>query len=535
MKKLLLSMALAATLATPAAAQWVTDPSQANPVTPDDVTNYGYETATTKGGATYVYTQVPTAANTLEMRLQIIDRDGYKTQDIDGILLSDYPNLTFTMVNQHLMVDNDGNAIVAVYDFRTGNGAYTIYKATEEGDTLWHHTLDAGNANGNSATMSMACSADGGYVFAYESWADDGSTPILCKMFKLDANGNDVWGGAKVLKDPDGQQDYAYPYLVDAGNSQTMLIHAQGTNQDLIAQLYNADGSLAWDEETYVYSGGFVDGMPLHTMLNVFPGPDGGAFVAWIDADNSTGTMENRLSYIHADGTYGFTTGEEGTNISNDNDYTRQVPDHLYYDAAEKAAYVIYRQYSQTLQNYQGVYAQKLSLEGELLWGASGKALIALQETGTYNYLDVQGATEGRVAFFYMYQDNSDGSYLGPVRCVMELRDKDGNQVQAPVEFATSKALKYSLEMTPLIDGQYYLATWSETNADGNDVVYMQRVYLNGKLTAIEKVDADKAKAPLRKEYYSVGGQRLSVPGKGVGIVRNVYADHSTSTVKLNK
>lgn len=536
MKRFLLSMVLTAAMATPTMAQWVSDPTQANLVTPDDVTNYGYETATNKNGTTYVFTQVPTANSTLEMRLQIIDCDGYKTQDIDGLLLCDYPNLTFTMVNQHLMLDNDGNAIVAVYDYRTGNAAYTIYKATEEGDTLWHRTLDAGNPTGSSAALTMACSADGGYVFAYENWSDNSTDDSheYIKLFKLDANGNDAWGGAKVLKDPDGQQDYAYPYLVDAGNSQTMLVYAQGSNQDIIAQLYNADGTPAWDEDVYVYSGGFVDGMPLHTMLNVYPAPDG-AFVTWANADNSTGTMENRLSYIKADGTYGFTTGEDGTNISNDTYYTRQVPSGLCYDEKEQAVYTIYRQYDQSVQSYQGVFAQKMSLDGELLWGANGKAIVDMQETGTYNYLDAQMAGEGRVAFFYLFQDNSDGTYLGPVRCVMVTYDKDGNQVQGPTEFATSKALKYSLKVTPLVNGEYFLATWSETNEGDNDVVYMQRVYLDGTLTAIERVDANMAKALLRQEYYSADGKQLAKPAKGMNIVRSIYSDNSTSTKKIER
>lgn len=536
MKKFLLSMALASAMAMPAVAQWVSDPSTANLVTPDDVTNYGYETATNKNGITYVFSQVPTINSTLEMRLQIIDRNGNKTQDVDGLLLSDYANLTFTMANQHLMLDNDGNAIVAVYDYRTGNAAFTIYKATEEGDTLWHHTLDAGNPTGSSAALTMACSADGGYVFAYENWSDNATDDSheYIKLFKLDANGNDVWGGAKMLKDPEGQEDYANPFLIDAGNSQTMLIYAQGSNQDLVAQLVNADGSFDWEEPTYVYSGGFVEGMPLHTMMDVYPGPQGSAFVSWINADNSTGTMENRLAYILPDGSYGFTTGENGTNISNANDYTRQVASGLCYDEDEQAVYTIYRQYDQSVQDYQGVFAQKMSFEGELLWGAEGKAIIDMQDTGTYNYLSTQKATDGNVAFFYMYQDNTGNNYQAPVRCVMVIYDKDGNLVQEAKEFATSASLKYSLEVTPLIDGKYYLASWSETNAENNDVVYMQRVYLDGTLTAIERVDANKAKSLLRQEIFSADGKRLAKPAKGMNIVRNVYSDNSTNTEKLN-
>ena len=140
MKRILLSMALAAAMAAPVSAQWVNDPAQCNIVSPAGSNNYGYDIQTNANGMTYVFMQIP-HNETIEMRLQILDKDGVKTLPEEGQLISAEANQTWTKVNQHLLIDRDGNAVIAVFDFRKGNETYTIYKYDETGKELWARAL----------------------------------------------------------------------------------------------------------------------------------------------------------------------------------------------------------------------------------------------------------------------------------------------------------------------------------------------------------------------------------------------------------
>lgn len=521
MKRTLLSFIMGTMVAYPLMAQWATDPSVNNLVSPEGSNNYGYEIKTTGDGLSYMYIHIPNGNNP-SLRIQVIDKDGYKVLPDSCKELSAESNLTYTKVNQSLMVDKEGNAIVAVSDMRYGGECYTIYKVNKAGEVLWSKALNGGVSLGSTAMMSMVCSEDGGYVFAYEAY--NNNVPVVISVEKLKADGTDAWEAPLLFKDADGQSDYADPYLVDAGASQTMLVYAKGANQDLMATLIDFDGSFVWDDDVVVYQGGFSSN-PLHTMMAVTEAPEGGAFVAWMNPDQSTGDYENRLSYVMNDGTYGFSTGDMGTNVSNDTQYSRGYPK-LYCDKEEKAIYMVWQQYDQVYQSNHGLYMQKMSLDGELLWGANGKAVVPMQDTDTYSYYSIQGAGEGQVAIFYMKLNGMASN--GTVGSYMVVYDKDGNEVRKSENFTTRETNKTKLETSQLIDGQYYLTNFEEDNN-----VYMQRLYLDGTTTGIKNVNGgSSSKTLLRHEIYSVNGERQQSPMKGVNIIRNVYSDNSVGTVK---
>lgn len=528
MKRILLSMALAAAFAAPVSAQWSQDPSQCVVASPDNTDNYGYEIKTNANGMTYVFMQIPNNG-TIEMRLQILDKNGVKTLPDDGYLISAEKNQSWTKVNQQLLIDKDGNAIIAVFDFRTGNEGYTIYKFDEKGNELWSRTLSDGKVDEAVVCMSMVNTSDGGYMFAYNTYSYD-DTPSSIYVYKLKADGSYAWTNPLILNDPNGANDYTYPFLEDAGDGQAMLIYAKGSNKDLYARMIDIDSESAWDEDVVVYRGGWASSIPLHTMMNVYSAPEGGAFVAWTNPDNSTGNYENRLSYIKNDATYGFSTGEEGTNVSNDTEVSRMYPK-VYYDKNEQAIYTVYREFDQSYQTYQGLFIQKMSLEGELLWGPNGKPVIDKQDTISCSYATIQGAKDGQVAVFY--QTMKANSTKDPVSSYIAIYDKAGNQVMAPVNFTTSDAVKNNLESSQLIDNEFYVVSWDEEPDIHTGKICLQRVFLDGSVTGIKDINKDNSKTLLHKEVYSLSGERLQNLSKGVNIVRNVYTDNTTSTSKV--
>ena len=223
MRKVLLSAAMMLAAVATTSAQWPTSPAESLVVNPAGENNYGYEIKTNDAHVTYVFMQIPIGGDRISMRLQILDKDGNKLLTESGKELCAEHNRSYTSVNQHMLIDKDGNAVIAVSDQRSGGDNYTIYKVTEQGDVLWETELNNGLPIGSAAAMSIANSDDGGYVFAYEVY-NDMSVSVSAKILveKLSADGKSQW--QQRLEDPDGLVPYAYPYLVDAGASQAILV-----------------------------------------------------------------------------------------------------------------------------------------------------------------------------------------------------------------------------------------------------------------------------------------------------------------------
>lgn len=513
MKKLFVSLAMASAMITPSFAQWEGDPSIGNRVNPDNQTNYGYDIETTDKGTTYLYTTVPTEDQYVqEMRLQVIDPNGNMLLPVEGYLISAKKNKSFTVVGDNLLVDNkDNSALVAVSDQRTGADGYTMYKFNDKGEKLWETTIDNSTTLDGLAFMHMVACEDGGYMLAYLTY-NTGTNDQFIVVNKLNNDGSLAWDEPVFIKSD--SEIFSYPYLVDAGSSQAMLVYAKGGNQDLYARLIDFDGSSVWGEDILVYRGGFAPAIPLHVMMNAGQAPDGGVSVTWMGVDKSTGTYENMFSVINNDGTYAFSTGETGTNISNATEYARCYPDFIY-NKEEKAFYMTFHVFEPVYQKLVGIFMQKMSLEGELLWGANGIAVEPIDDVNTLAWPVIRDAGNGNFAIFYLYQNNT--SVLNPVYARMHIYDKDGNKLESSDNIATRECVKNGLYVSPLLDNNHYIISYSEDLLGSeNENIYLQWVGIDGGIsTGINNASSEvKVGSAGKTEYYSPAGMRLNEPAK---------------------
>lgn len=506
MKKFLLLLT-AVLCGTAARAQWTSDPAVNTRVTAIGKEDYGREVKTTADGRTYIVSITPEGGKNLAWRLQIVDKDGRITFPEEGMVVSCERNKTWTVVNQNLLVDRDGNALVFVNDFRNSSGntdlvSNTVYKIAPDGTMLWPETgidLSGGATFELTAHISAVQTTDGGYVMAYQTVGDDDYNKTTVRVEKLNADGTAAWSKPLVLAD--ANRNYSYPYLVDAGDNQVLMIYLAGSNLDVMARLLDFDGSSVWSEDTKLYQGGF-DQIPVWTHLAVNPAPDGGAFVTWRDDRYYESQFSNYISYIKNDGTLGFPGGVNALKISYA-EYSRMDPS-VVYDEQEKCVYAVYRQFSQNMQSRCGIYMQKISLDGELLWGPEGKPVVAIQDEVTTGYATVQKAGGSDIAVFYQCRTLADGN----VHSYVMKYDKDGNGLwDKPVNFATTVSEKNDLLSSPLIDDKYWVLNWEDYRDVDNlktNCLYLQRVNTDG---------------------------TLGVPGD-VGIHRNTaYGDAGTVTV----
>lgn len=140
MKKGLLTC-ICALLCLSAVAQWKDNPSEALLGWPDGKSYYANEIQIGEDGTTWLCVYHP-QNGTIATTVQAIDSTGVKLLGEEGLLVSEERNMTYTVVNQLIMVDKDGNAIVVVHDLRNSPSeeqllSYTIYKVSPEGEMLW--------------------------------------------------------------------------------------------------------------------------------------------------------------------------------------------------------------------------------------------------------------------------------------------------------------------------------------------------------------------------------------------------------------
>ncbi|MCR5130243.1 MAG: hypothetical protein K6C10_02110 [Prevotella sp.] len=518
MKKIVLIL-LAIVLPLQMAMAWEEDPYVNDAVIPDTYNVFGYDIQSNLNGMTYVFYQTSSSGG-ITMRLQVLDRDGQKTLGGDGVVVSDEANLSYTSVNQLMFVDREGNAVLPVSDCRAGNRQqlYTIYKVNEKGETLWSTTLNNAEVNGSLANMQVAQVEDGGYVFAYFRYGRDAENNNIyyVTLEKLSEDGESEW----ISNVYEEGTMISYPYLVNAGEGRVMLIYCVGNNYDLTAQLINADGSLGWDEPLTFYTGGFSPIRAIHTAINVKPAPDGGALVAWMHV---AGTYETQLTWIRNDRTFAFETEDGSVLVSNNSTMSRYLPNMLY-NEDDGNIYLTYRQFDQSHQENQGIYMQKISPKGELLWGEEGKPVVEVQSESQYKYPSIQRADNGNLAVFYQSLDGQADS--GPVGSYITIFDADGNQVRPLQNFSTNDDTKSALGTTPLLDNDHYLAWWTVRPTSSTLQIMMQYVCPDGSTSGVQPlISCDNDQKLLREECFDVAGKRISAPSKGVSILRKVYAN----------
>lgn len=519
-----------------AAAQWNTDTSVNNLITPTQEECYNFEIRTNDNGITYAFMEIP-INGIIVKKLQILDKDGYKIFDDDCKVISNENTFSFTVLGRHILIDDKGDALIVVNDQRTGEYGHTLYKFDENGNEIWGNVqLNDGKALYLAFNNTICQTSDGGYVIAYLS--NDKSydnADSYVQIEKVDRDGKIVWKPIRIGYGEDEEQ-CIYPYVMDAGDGRCMVIYAEGSEINLKARLLDTDGNAVWKEDVVVYDYGAWGMMPLHIMMNVYEGPDNGVLIAWQDLRDG-GSYRNSLSYITKDGAYGFPTGSEGTTVSNDDGYSRRYPK-VFYDDKERAFFCFYRQYDQYYQDYCGLFMQKISYEGERLWGDNGKAVIDIQNEDKYDYCSIRNIDDDRFAVFY--QKAVGYKALSTVYSYIIIYDKDGNQLTEPVNFSTSETTKSELYISEIIDGRYFIASWSEDrrtkepdDKTPKNAAYVQRIDCEAIHTGINDINTDEYKESLKKDIFSIDGKKQNTLIKGVNLIRYINNDGTIETKKV--
>ncbi len=459
MKKNLLLATVCVLSAVSALAQWNSDPAINAYAWPKSEAYYSNEMGITPDGKTWLAVNFPNYGG-VSTAVQLIDTAGNWVFE-EPIVLADYDARSWTSYGQILFVDRDGNAIVSVNDSRYGSGSglenHTVYKISPEGEFLWGEdgiTLEGENVYDLVASMSICQLADGSYVFAWQHSHTDNFNMMSIEMQRLSADGEMLWN-AEDVRLHDAKVNYMYPYVVDGGSNQVILLYAKGTAQDLYARKLDFDGTPVWSEDTRVYNGGWGS-IPIWTLLSVAPSGDGGVLVTWNDDRYFTNIESAYMAYVKPNGEMGFNINN-GLKLGYSE--LRAFTVKCIYDKVTDSFIAMWDEASSG-QSWNRVVAQRVSKDGELLWSENGLEIKPIEQTN-YGYFSVQNSVNDEVAFFYMR--NYTNSF-GDVEAFVTTVNVNDTTIRRESEFTKGDRIseKSSLKSTPMHDGKYWIVKWED-------------------------------------------------------------------------
>lgn len=187
-----------------------------------------------------------------ELRLQLLDADGYPQWDPAGLLVSDHPQSS-ALFRYDLQVDGQGNAVVAFQDERTGQLDIVVYKVAPSGAMLWGvdgvELTDVGATQGLAPVVVVL--ADQHVVIAWN--ANDGGSSRWVPFQLLDEQGVPLW---TVPQRVPGTANHTRPQLVGTLDG-FLLQYVEETGNfpftnTLYVQRYDAMGGAVWNQPTQI-------------------------------------------------------------------------------------------------------------------------------------------------------------------------------------------------------------------------------------------------------------------------------------------
>ena len=461
-----------------ALAQWGNSATESLWVNTADEYYYSFDVQQAHNGNTWFYMDYAPDAHCV----QLYDSTGVALLGDKWMLVSNYPDRITGYVNNNLFVDREGNAIVVVSDLRhapanTDWGTYTAYKISQTGEMLWGEdgiSIDGGNGTHINACMGITQLSDDSYVFTW-THCDDDEVLFSIDVQRVSVGGELLWDAAETrLTDTEGKVTYFWPYVVDAGMGQCILVYTRGSNNDLYARKLDFDGTPVWSKDVRIYRGGFLN-TPLWGVLYVEPSGDGGVIVTWYDDRYNTGIESIYMSYVKPNGELAFSEGEEGLRLT----YSgyRALSTTCTYDSHSDSFIAFWREATPGQGNYR-VVAQSVSKEGELLWGEEGLVVEDFGEYVSYGDLCLQSAHDGEIAAFYMRRNQLDYGNVDVCMQIIDTRTGAFRWEESPILTSTQQPTeKNEIQVTDMLPNGSWIFCWDDRGVESNPDY--KRLYIN--------------------------------------------------------
>ncbi len=408
--------------------------------------------------------------NNYNIRLQRLDNNGNILWQENGLLVSDHPSMSW-ITDWDMTVDHENHAIITFQDIRNaGNNNIYAYRISPEGEFIWGEDgIELSNNERFEASPKVTVTNSNNSIIAWQSKYNTSKiviqkiSPDGTKLFGesgkdiTSATGNLTW--PQLL--PSGEDDFIMKYYEDTGANWAPTRH-------LFAQRYDLDGEPVWDDPAEIQTAGTITAWT--QLLPIKPDGNGGFYIAWHDNQISGTISSSWIQHVDHEGNTSFT--ENGLLLSNRNDFNQFNPKFVQDEAGENI-YVYWDEVTGD-QNQSGIYGQKITSGGALLWGEGGKKIIDIsnQETLISDLLP----HDNKAVLIYKTTTASNNTFIA------QYLDENGQNFWEPatIAFASAQSGKGRIVSSHFND-QYWVFAFEDDRNEKYDI-FMQNLYPDGML-----------------------------------------------------
>jgi hypothetical protein len=444
-------------------AQWSNDPNQNTPIGAAAGEQAIPKVAVYESGTSYISWFSQEAGN-YNVRLQKLDILGNKMWADEGLLVSSHPAMTW-LTDWDLAVDYSGYAILVFQDVRTGDNNIYAYRISPSGEFVWGaNGLALSNNADFEASPVVTVTQANNAVFAW-------SRESFLMMQKVSPAGQKLWGENGIQLQ--GPEEYTWPELIPVQEDEILMGFFKQTGpfwaptKNVFIQRFNANGQGMWGNGQAISNNA---GIPAYVKMEMISDDNNGAFITW-HRDNGF-VFDAYVQHIAHDGALSFPAN--GLVLSN-NSSIHQLDPVLAYDAPTGDLYSFWREHNAN-QSMRGISGQRISSDGNRLWGVQGKIILPMQ-SGEKAGLSA-ALTDGEPVI--CYYDSPAGSMNSFVKA-MRL-DENGNTVwqQEQVALSLVESDKMHFDASLFVNNQLII-TWADKRNDGGDI-YAQNLLADGNL-----------------------------------------------------
>ncbi len=357
-------------------AQWTSD-TTTNTVIRDSAVAIIPLVSPGPNGSTYISWFEKNGAN-FDLHMQLLDSNGYKLWSPAGKIVSNYPQDSI-LYKYDLKTDYEGNAIVAFQDIRSGLLNVVAYKIDINGNSLWGTGLPLIDSSAQKGIQPSIGFTGQNEIFI--SWSADSASKKWIAAQRISSSGTILWSNTYRIKDTVTNQNYSHVELFPSGSDDMQFLFFEENGSfpmqtfTLFTQRVHQSGNNFWPAAIKVSTLALP---PFQKFPRPVPDDNGGFYIAF-NAKNpaDTSLLNVYVQNVDYNGILWSATGVEASNSPS----TNKLAISSYY-VSFTSEFWVSLQILDSAQLVSGVSVQKFDSFGDELFG--DEALIVFPADTIY-------------------------------------------------------------------------------------------------------------------------------------------------------
>ena len=466
-----LSILTAFLLASPALAQWSSDPA-VNLAVGDAASDQNQVKMVADLDGRVWMSWLDGIGSGWDVRLQRLDRLGNEILPHNGVLVADR---SFSSTQDYgLDMARNGEALLAYRDDSSGSTEISANRIDATGNLLWG---PGGVTLTNGAGFVAAPKIMSFPNFqSMQSWQDSivGWTENSeVKLMRLNEAGVPQWAAPVTLTAPSGSYVLSDMKLANWGEVVISMVHQTGgftSPKHLVAQKFDVNGAPLWGAAPVaIFDGGSLQFGNFPTMLQ----GNSATIFTWYTASPTLQCFVQKIDHTGAE-----IWAHNGVAVADIPGQLRVNP-HASYNFVNDSVYITWKELNGA-QSQSGISAQRLDAGGNRMWGSAGTTLEPLGANDHNMARIVPKSTGGRTLVFW-----DSAPSFGNSQLYGAVLDSAGAMHVPRFDVSSTPSGKARLAVSK---GTYSaVLAWSDSRNDGGDI-YAQAVSYEGLLEAPDVV-----------------------------------------------